>query len=328
MGTTPTDPEEEASVLTGLGAGAAQVIRQCLNVQAHEQVLIVADTSRDTIGVALFEAASEVGGDPVLVLMNPRPRPHAEPPPHLARMMQESDVILLATEKSMTHALARRDATASGARVVSLPGVTEDMLSEGALTADFLEIHQLMRKLERRVRPARSLHVSSGAGTDLTLQVRGRSWITEDTGYCRRARQVATLPAGELFVVPVEGSAEGRLVVDVAFHEPLGTAASLLLKEGIASKVVGATAAVFEMNKGGKEGRVLGKFGVGLNPKARLGGLPLEAEKALGSANFSFGDNIAFGGRNRCGTRVQALIREPTVELDGKVLLERGKLAL
>jgi leucyl aminopeptidase (aminopeptidase T) len=312
----------------GLEVGAAQVIRQCLNLQPGERLLVVADTTRDTVGVALFEAATEAGADPVLALLNPRPRPHAEPPPHLARMMEEADAILLATEKSMTHTKARRDANRAGARVLSMPGVTEDMLSDGALTADHLQMHQVMRKLERRVRQAKVMRVASGGGTDLVLEVRGRAWITEDTGSCRRRGQVATLPAGELFVVPVEGKAEGRLVIDVTFQEPLGTPATVKLEHGIATRVVGATAAVAEMNQGGKEGRVLGKVGFGINPKARTGGAPVEAEKAEGVANFAFGDNVAFGGRNRCGVRVQALVREPTVEIDGKVLIERGKLAL
>jgi len=312
----------------GLEAGAQQIVRQCLNLQPHEKVLVLADTTRDTIGVALFEAASEVGGDPVLVLMNPRPRHGEEPPRHLGRLMEESDAIILATEKSLTHSRARRQANRAGARIVSLPGVTEEMLSEGALTADLLEVQQVMRKMERRVRRAKVVRVTTGAGTDLSFEARGRAWVSQDTGICRRPGRVTTLPAGELFVVPTEGKAEGRLVVDLWFGEVLGTPASLVLREGTASKVVGATAAVLEMNKGGKDGRLLGKFGIGLNPKARATGPPIEAEKALGTANFAFGDNAAFGGRNRCGARVEAILREPTVELDGQALVDRGKPAL
>ncbi|HKZ48981.1 MAG TPA: hypothetical protein VJ397_09405 [Thermoplasmata archaeon] len=312
----------------GLEEGARQIVRNCLNLQGHEKVLVVADTTRDAVGVALFEAASEAGGDPVLVMIKPRLRPHAEPPWHLGRMMEESDVILLATEKSMTHSRARRAANRAGARVVSLPGVTDEMLAEGALTADYLEIQQLMRKLERRVQGSRGLRVTSPAGTDLALEVRGRAWNTEDTGTCRRAGDMTTLPAGELFVVPVEARTEGRLVIDVSFHEPLGTPATVQVKDGVASKIQGAHGAVLEMNKGGKDGRILGKFGLGLNPKARASGPPMEAEKSLGTANFAFGDNTIYGGRISCGVRVSAVIREPSVEVDGQVLVERGRLAL
>jgi len=312
----------------GLEEGSRQVLRSCLNLQENEKVLILADTTRDAVGVALFEAASEMGADPVLAMITPRPRPHADPPWHLGRVMEDCDVIILATSLSMTHSRARRAASRAGARVVSLPAVTEDMLSEGALTADHLEIQQVMHKLGRRVRGSRSVRITTGAGTDLTLDVRGRDWVTQDTGLCRNAGDVATLPAGEMFVVPVEDRSEGRLVIDVSFAEALGTAATVMVKGGVASAIVGAQAAVLEMNRGGKEGRVLAKFGIGLNPKARLTGPGSESGKALGGANLAFGDNVAFGGKNRCGVRVDAVIREPSVEVDGRLLVERGRFVV
>jgi len=164
------------------------------------------------------------------------------------------------------------------------------------------------------------------AGTDVTLSTRGRDWNFSDTGVATRKGDVTTLPAGEIFVSPVEGTAEGRLVADAFFHESLHTPATVLLKEGHATKVTGAEAAVLEMNRGGKEGRNVAKLGVGLNPRARAAASLPEAEKALGAVHVVFGDSVPYGGKVACGVRVDAILTGATVEVDDAPIVEKGKL--
>ncbi len=135
-----------------------------------------------------------------------------------------------------------------------LPGTptpVREALGGGALAIDHGELQRTMRRLQRRLRGASEVHVATVAGTDATLGTRGREWNFSDTGVAGHRGDVTTLPAGEIFVAPLEGSAEGRLVADTFFHEPLHTPATALLREGHAVKVVGAEAAVLEMNRGG-----------------------------------------------------------------------------
>ena len=115
-------------------------------------------------------------------------------------------------------------------------------------------------------------------------------------------------------------------MIDATFHIPLSEPVSVVVKEGYASKVVTAPAAVHEMNRGGKDGRNFGKFGLGLNPRARITGNVLEDEKVLGAAHIVFGDNAAYGGNVRCGVRVDAILTRATVEVDGKAIMEAGEL--
>ena len=112
------------------------------------------------------------------------------------------------------------------------------------------------------------------------------------------------------------------------FRSRLSEPASVVVKEGYASKVTGAPEAVAEMNRGGKDGRNFGKFGMGLNPRARITGRLLEEEKVLGAVHIAFGDNAAFGGTVRCGVRVDAILTQATVEVDGRTILERGALTV
>ena len=307
--------------------GARLVLETSAGVRSGERVLVVVDETTGSLGQALAAAARALGADPVLATIRSRRADGEEPPEPVGTAMASSDVVLLVTRMSLTHTHARRAANRAGARVVSIPGPTEDMLSSGGLATDWGKINETVRQTARRLRGAREVRLTSGAGTDLTFRVEGRTWIVEDTGLCTRKGAFTTLPAGELFVAPVEGSADGRLVADVFFDEPLGQPATVILQAGHGTRIVGATRAVHAMNRGGKDGRALGRFGFGLNPRARVTGPHLEAEKALGSAHVGFGDNLVLGGKIHVGIRVEAILSEVGIAVDGKAVVEKGRLA-
>ncbi len=306
--------------------GARLILRTSAALREKEKVLIVADRDTASIGDAFLAAARSLGTDPVLITIVPREGDGAEPPDVVGTAMESADLIVLATRRSLTHTHARRQANRAGARVISIPGITADMLKSGGLAADWMDIHEVVRRTARRLRNAREIHLTSASGTDLTFSVDGREWIAEDTGLCARKGAFTTLPAGEVFVAPVETSAEGRLVADVYFDEPLLEPATAALREGHATRILGAAKAVHVMNLGGREGRTLGRFGFGLNAKARATGPAQEAEKALGCATLGFGDNLAIGGRVASGARVEAIISEVSVEVDGAAVVEKGHL--
>jgi len=306
--------------------GARLVLRTSAALKVGEKVLILADETTRTVGEAFVGAARRLGTDPVLACIAPRKRDGDEPPDPVSVAMENADVVVLVTSRSLTHTHARRQANRAGARVVSVPGVTEDMLRAGGLAADWSEVHETLRRTARRLRGARDVRLTSASGTDLTFSVAARDWITEDTGLCARKGAFTTLPAGELFIAPVEDSAEGRLVADLYFGEPLLEPATAVLSQGHATRIVGAAKAVHEMNLGGRDARTLGRFGFGLNRHARINGPHPEAEKALGCASPGFGDNLVIGGKIHCGVRVETTISEVGIQVDGRSIVEKGHL--
>ena len=306
--------------------GARLILRTSAALREKEKVLIVADRDTRSIGDAFLAAARNLGTDPALITIAPREDDGMEPPDVVATAMESADLIVLATRRSLTHTHARRQANRAGARVISIPGITEDMLRAGGLAADWTDVHEVVRRTARHLRNAREVRLTSASGTDLAFSVDGREWIAEDTGLCARKGAFTTLPAGELFVAPVETSAEGRLVADVYFDEPLLEPATATLREGRATRILGAAKAVHAMNLGGREGRTLGRFGFGLNTKARASGPHPEAEKALGCAALGFGDNTAIGGRLASNVRIECIVAGVSVEVDGKFVIEKGHL--
>ncbi|MFQ6107073.1 MAG: aminopeptidase [Thermoplasmata archaeon] len=311
-----------------MNKGARIAIESALNVQKGESVLIITDTGKEKIAESLFDAAADVGAEPVVVKMLPRKRHGEEPPKVIANMMLDAQVILGVTTFSFSHTQARRNATRAGARIATMPGISEDMMTDGAMLADYREIERTMRRLYRKLRGAKRIEVYSDQGTDLTLRVARRDWITDDTGICHKKGAFTNLPAGELFIAPIEGNAEGKLIVDGSFFEILDEPATVHIKEGVATRIIGAKSAVAEMNKGGREGRFVCEFGMGLNPRARVIGNFLEDAKVLGTAHISFGDNSTFGGRIKCGIHVDALMRKPRVIVDNRLVLEDGELKI
>jgi leucyl aminopeptidase (aminopeptidase T) len=311
-----------------LAEGAKVAVETCMGVKKGEEVLIITDATRDKIAEALFEACLDLKAEPILARMQPRTRHGEEPPDALAAMMLEANVIFAPTEYSLTHTQARRNATRAGARIATMPGITVGMMDSGAMLADFHEIARRMRRVYRKVRGGRDVSVETELGTELSLSIRGRDWITDDVGICHRKGQYTNLPAGEIFIAPREGTATGKLVIDGAFIKTVEEPVRISVKEGYATRIVGATEAVMELNKGGKEGRNVAELGVGLNDKARIIGNVLEDEKALGTVHVAFGDNSTFGGRVKCGVHIDAVMKNPTLIVDEVLVLEKGEMKI
>ncbi|MEE9164382.1 MAG: hypothetical protein V3U17_06295 [Thermoplasmata archaeon] len=307
-----------------LSAGARSLVEISLALEADETAMVLVDEPNLTIGQALVEAARRPGAEAFLTVLDLR-EPGREPPQPVVSAMKDSDVVMLATRHSLSHTQARRDVTRSGTRIVSIPQVTEAMMAEGCLTANHAEVEEAMAIAHKRLRRAKTLRMTTARGTDLTVSVEGRSWITEDTGLCRGRGDFATFPAGELLVAPVDGSGEGSLFVDVFFEHALRAPATVTVREGYAVRVSGAREGEAAMDAGGHEGRHLSRLGVGFNPRASLKASPLEAQKALGVLHVGFGDNRSLGGDVQSGVQVDAVLKGITLEADGKPLIERGR---
>ena len=73
-----------------------------------------------------------------------------------------------------------------------------------------------------------------------------------------------------------------------------------------------------------KNARNIGEFGIGLNPKAEIVGNVLEDEKVLSTVHFAIGskyDQDALALIHSDG-----IVKSPTITVDGKPLMKKGKL--
>jgi leucyl aminopeptidase (aminopeptidase T) len=304
-------------------------VRDCLGVKRHETVLVVTDDELKCLGTAFYEIAQEYAGEALLARMAQRQNHGQEPPAGIARLMLEADAIFMVTGKSLSHTQARKAATAKGARIASMPGATEAMVLR-TMNADYGRIKRLGEKVARIVSGAKRVRITTALGTDLTLSLRGRA-SHPDTGIIHQPGGFTNLPAGEVYTAPLEGTAQGLLVIDGAIAEiwPIRRPIEVAIAGGYAVGMGPGREAgrLWEiLSRHGRQAFNVAEFGIGINYKARLTGNILEDEKVLGTIHIAFGDNSTIGGRVRVPSHQDGIVTRPSVWIDGRQLMREGKL--
>ncbi len=306
-----------------LTKGAKTIISQCMNIKPYEKVLIVTDSKMLKIAQAIYDESRKINFDTVLMVIEPTGRDGAEPPEIVAQAMKSSDVVIAPTFYSLTHTKARSEACKTGARVATLPGISEFSFTTGGLTADYIEVKKLTDKMLSAVKNSHKIEVKSTNGTNVKFSVEGREW-KKDTGIIHTSRDISNLPGGEVYVGPIENSTNGVIVFD-SFELSEGKV-KLLVKNGKVKKVVGRAKPLLKVFEHiGNKARLVAEFGIGTNPKSRIIGNTLEDEKVFGSVHLALGSNIGFGGNNDIPFHNDGIIAKPTVKVDGKIIIENGR---
>ncbi|HSL23600.1 MAG TPA: aminopeptidase [Vicinamibacterales bacterium] len=304
-------------------------VRDCMGTKPGESILVVTDEPLRSIGYALRQAAKELGHDVMLVEILPRPTNGAEPPRAVAELMARVDVVLCPTSKSLTHTDARRAASAAGARVGTLPGVTEEIMVR-CMNADYNLIAQRTHRLCALMKETRTIRVEAPAGTSITMPIAGRQ-AHASTGLFRERGHWGNLPTGEAYLAPLEGTSNGVVVVDGSMagvgvtSQPI----RITVKDGYATDITGGPEArklVELLEPHGRDGRNVAEFGIGTNDRARLTGVILEDEKVMGTIHIAFGDNKSMGGSVGVASHLDGLVRQPTVWFDDQLIMDAGRL--
>lgn len=319
---------------TGLAQAARNVVEHCLGIQAGEVVSIVtdsADPDRIEIARAFWEEARAKDAEVILAEMLPRKNSGEEPPAPIAQLMAESNVVLCPTTKSLSHTQARRKASARGARIASLPGITKEMVVR-CLTADYGSIAALTNRVAEKLSRGSTFKVESELGTSLELERRGRA-VGADTGLLTLPGNFGNLPAGEAFFAPIEGTANGKIVFDgsVADLGKLTEPIELQVENGIA-RIVSTSAASQELDRHlsaqGPDAYNIAELGVGTNDRAIVSGYILEDEKVLSTVHIALGNNAGMGGTVNVPIHLDGLIRNATLFVDGELVLDKGTLVI
>jgi leucyl aminopeptidase (aminopeptidase T) len=304
------------------------VMRQCMEVKSGEQVLVVTDSGKKDVEAAIFfEAAKKFTNNVVLVDMVPGTENAQEPPEKVAEMMRKSDVALLVTSYSLSHTQARLKACEAGTRIASMPKITRELILR-TLTIDYGEVAELSKKLAKVLSKGKKVKLTSNKGTNLKLDLSGREAI-DDTGIYTKKGDCGNLPAGEAFIAPLEGKAEGIVIFDGVFSDiEIDVPVEVVLKKGWVKNIEGGEAARLlngRLAKVGKEAYQIGELGIGTNKVAKLGGSLLEVEKVYGTVHLALGKNDTFGGEVDVPFHSDGVILKPTLEVDGKTILKGGK---
>jgi len=304
------------------------ILSSSMALKDDETCLVVTDWRLYDIGSAFADVAREMCSEPILLVMNERSSHGEEPPRIVAEAMRHSDVILIPTYKSLSHTQARKEACKVGGRVASMPTITEEILYRVS-EADFPEIEKDSALWAGVLSRTENVRVVTERGTDVSFSIKGREGIPDNGIYTSKG-SFGNIPAGEAFIAPVEGTANGIIVVDGSMAGPgiLDEPIRITMVDGHATEIEGGKGAKIlleKINPHGMGARNLAEFAIGTNSAARLTGNALEDEKIKGTIHLALGDNSTFGGTVSSPSHLDGIILNPTVFFDENMLIEKGK---
>jgi leucyl aminopeptidase (aminopeptidase T) len=323
---------------------AKNALQNVLEARNGERILIICDEEKKKVGEAFAAGALALDLWTRLVILRKQKEPRTEIPEQLQNVLaQKPDIyinLLLGNreETPFRIKLIQTETHDHKSRLGHCPGVTADMLTEGALALK-PEEHKSMQghaeKLMSILDGTATVEILNPAGTNLTLRTDDRKFFT-DTKLDWKTMKWMNLPTGEVIVAPVEDSLNGKLVCDMAvggigkLREPVEVTAKNGRVQKVFSRGKEHLRRVKETFQTDDWSDAVGEFAFGINPKARFVDEFLEAEKMLGTIHVAFGANMDMpGGKNPSKNHMDLLVSEPTVKVtkkDGKkvTILEKG----
>lgn len=315
--------------------GARRLVDVCARVQPGERALVVTDIRTDpSISQVLFDALLAAGACPAVIQVESGRTDSGEPDPMVSAAMSVADVVFTAVWVSVTHTRAVQQVCARGGRVVAMTQWTPGMMMGGGIDADFAAIEPRVRRVAEVWDRGSYVHVTTAAGTDLRLDIRGRLGSPHaKTGIVRKG-DFHPVPDIESPVSPV--SAEGRIVCDASIpYLGIGVLAepvTLEVREGNVVSITGGPAAdiVRASWESMNDPRVynIAELGIGMNPCCRLLGLMLEDEGVANTCHIGIGTSITLGGTVRAPCHYDFIMHRPTIAVDGICIMRDGELLI
>ncbi|MCJ7680292.1 MAG: aminopeptidase [Candidatus Aminicenantes bacterium] len=306
---------------------AERAVKQSLALKKGEQFLLVTDKQKLSIAEAMAHWAAETGAVTTTYLMTETLRPIQAPTQMFIDMIRSADVVTYMLDARIEEKPFRGFMVREGtkeSRICMMPGITEDMM-ERLVNIDFSEMAAFTQQVIETINDAEHVVIENPDGTYLECSVKGRRWKA-DIGDISRKGSHGNLPAGECFTAPVEESFNGKLIISL-IDDKMGRG-EMIFKNGRLVDYSGEGVESIIRNIGDDEtGLIVGEFGIGTNPGARICPNMLEAEKAFGTAHFAIGDSYGLG-LNSSSHHYDALVDGITIRADGRAIAENGRFLI
>lgn len=315
--------------------GAYKIASINAKIVPGEKVLIVSDYNMESIAKRIAIASECCGAETCIFYMPPRQWDCQAPPDCVAKAMLEVDVIFTPVSVSIAWTKAIIDARKRGARVLLMTAFEDTIFSSSALLdTNFEDCSVVCDNLAEYYGKAAKVHLTTANGTDFSFLIGGKG-VNRVTSLVD-ASGLGSAPNVEINVVPLEGTSNGILIVDGSVPYlgigVLSQPIKFTVKDGFITDIEQNTqeakllASDLE-SLNDKNVYNIAEFGVGLNPNARLCGIMLEDEGVLGTIHIGIGTSIALGGKTDAPIHYDLIIKDPQIELDGK-LIQKGRQLL
>ena len=318
-------------------AGAHRLVYECAQVTSEDAILVITDTQCTRFGEAIMAACLSITKNVNMVTMPYYGRLHGQNPANpVAAAMKNATIIFMPTIWSMSHCSVRREASAKGIRCLTIPSADDELFARTFVTTPFADLKQPIMTLNQMLTEANEAHITTKAGTDMWVDLRGRRNYDLEHGWLHKgpeyANNFAAPPCVEANIAPIEYTARGRIVVD-ACQSAVGlieTPIELIVEEGRIVKISGGKEAdelKLRLDEvGDPDICIIAELGIGGNPVAKMRGQFIEDESVYGTAHFGIGNNAStMGGKSTVNGHFDNIFWFPTITLDGVEIMKDGR---
>ncbi|MFC1550753.1 aminopeptidase [Candidatus Neomarinimicrobiota bacterium] len=219
-------------------------------------------------------------------------------------------------------------------------GITKKELANefwNGVNTDYNKLNQVGKSLKTVLDGGKKLHITSKMGTDIKMAIKSRPVIVSDGMISDKEAEagfpacLVWLPAGEVLLSPVPGTANGKIVVNNFFYQ--GETIEKLTLEFESGKLISMTAKsnldlykeAYDKADEGKE--EFSFVDIGINPDVKIiPGSKMVAWMVSGFVTVGHGSNTWAGGDNKSTYGSAYYLSNATVKVDGKTIVKNGIL--
>jgi aminopeptidase len=326
--------------------GVKQAVENCLKVKAGENVVIITDAETVEIGSAIKAAIEKITSDVRFFIMEDFGTRPIDYPQAIDDAIKAADVSVYAAQGAegelQTFRMQMLKAIEANPRLRHghMIGITPEIMKDG-MCSDYNEIQRISRLVYEKVKNAGKIRVATEKGDFVAEFSPQLKWIISDgditPGHWKN------LPDGEVFTSPV--NVNGKIVIDGClgdfFTEKYGSLENMpifievengrAIKESIRCDNEQLrhefTRYLFENDQNSNR---VGEFAIGTNTGLTKLIYNLLQDEKFPSVHIAFGSPLPgkTGAKWDSKSHVDGMIKDPTIYVDGEVLMDKGQFCL
>lgn len=330
-------------------SGAQKIINTCLGLTCDQELLVLFDETTRDVAQMLLEAAYQVSINATAIYIPVSRQEQFDQGTNFPLVMENAikaaDGIVTCLTDVQACLPFRTKIFDVGlnnrVKIGHMPGVTIKVLPMA--DADYLQMSADCDLLALAMLRGKQLDLTTynSSGDDYCLKIDIGGWERPPaigSGLIKRGGW-GNIPPGEVFIAPIEGKAQGKVVINGSlpgYVIPSGGEIYLEFECGklveFHSKDPRCEAIIkelqdFALQRDDPNWNNLAEIGLGVNPEVEhLTGIELLDEKKYGTAHIALGENDWFGGTVSSTIHSDLIILKPSVSIDGQTMVEKGRI--
>jgi len=332
--------------------GLTNIIRHSLDLNPGQDLLIIFDeTTQDVVDI-LAQMAIELSIQPTMLYIPTDIQKlvpsGVELSPLTHRIFQQVRAVVNCMRGSADF-IAFRDHLlkvnwSAHTRVGHMPGISLEVLHLAAV--DYPELIKRCRSVAMALTYGHQLELTSyqanGSRHVLHIPIGGWERIAVASDGVISDGVWGNIPSGEAYIAPMEGGSFGSVVINGSvpgllidtntqfiIHFEAGHVAAIEPMQNSSAQWLYRTQINKAILAGDPNWSNLAEIGIGVNSGYdHLTGNMLLDEKLLRTAHIALGSSMYMGGRIDSTIHCDLVTRDPTIRIDGKLILDRGDLVI